>query len=97
MDPGSNTVAALGSAGVIDALVATLEHESPFCIAAAAGALAWVAKYRDGGPALVEASGGVPALVRVVKKQIPARDLESEHPLFCRLGLSLHCQTCSVW
>jgi hypothetical protein len=92
LEPGGDVLAALDRAGVIDALVATLEHESPFCVAAAAGALAWVGYCKDGGPALMEASGAVPVLVRVVKRQIPARDLETEEPVFCRLGLTVDFQ-----
>ncbi len=82
--PGYNALPALAKAGVIDGLVATLEHESPFCVAAAAGALGWAGYCKDGGQASMEASGAVPALVRLVKKQIPARTCEAEDPVFCR-------------
>ncbi len=75
---------ALADAGVIDLLVATLRHESPFCVAAAAGALAWLGHAQGGGQRLVEDSGAVPALVDVIRRSLPARNLEGELPVFQR-------------
>jgi hypothetical protein len=87
---GGKVLEAFDKAGVIDVLVATLEHDSPFCVAAAAGVLGWVGACRDGGQASLEASGAVPAPVCVVKRQTPARKCEMEDVVFCRLGTSMH-------
>lgn len=82
---GDDFLAASGDVGIVDLLVATLKHESPFCIAAAAGALGWVGQ-KDGGNAALEVSGAIPALVRVIKRQIPACSLEGEMAVFRRSG-----------
>jgi hypothetical protein len=81
---GCDLLRALGDAGVIDLLVATLKHESPFCVAAAAGALAWLGQAQGGGQGLVEESGAVPALVDVIRRSLPARNLEGELAVFQR-------------
>jgi hypothetical protein len=81
---GEDLLAALDNAGIVDVLVAMLKHESPFCVAAASGALGFIGRSRDAGDTLMEASGAVPALVCVIKKQIPAGDLEVETAVFRR-------------
>lgn len=84
---GGKLLAALNEAGAVDALVATLTRKSPFCVAAAAGALASVARAK-GGPAAIEASGAVPALVRVVNRRIPARDIQRASGKFRKCAFS---------
>lgn len=76
---------ALHEARVVDALVATLKHKSPFCVAAAAGAL-WCLAETPGvrGRELVQASGAIAALVDVIKRQLPPGDPQREGGLFCR-------------
>jgi hypothetical protein len=71
-------------AGIIRTLVATLQHQSPFCGAAAAGALGWVGKTPGVGTASLERSGAVPALVGVIKRGIPAGNLEDVRGVFRR-------------
>ncbi len=74
---------AIADAGVVDTLVATLQHESPFCVSAAAGALWNITLTPGGGKALIEASGAVAALVHVIIRGPPAADLEMEMSVFC--------------
>ncbi len=71
--------------GVVDALVGTLEHESPFCVAAAAACLGLVGEIEQGGQAVLDASGAIPAIVRVIKRQLPTRALDGEMLMFRRL------------
>jgi hypothetical protein len=73
----------MDEAGVVDALVATLEHESPFCVAAAAGCLGSIGDI-EGGQAVLDASRAIPALVRVINRQFPANGLDGEMPMFRR-------------
>jgi hypothetical protein len=77
----------VNDAGIVNALVATLQHDSPFCVAAAAGPLGWVAQARGGGKACIEASGAVPALVQVIARSLSPGNLEEETDLFRRYGL----------
>jgi hypothetical protein len=70
--------------GIVRTLVATLEHESPFCVAAAAGALGWVGKTPGVGTVSLESSGAMPALVGVIKRGIPAGNLEDVPGVFRR-------------
>ncbi len=73
-----------GLPGVVNALVAALDHGSPLCVAAAAGALTRIGAYKDVGPRLIEHSSAIPALVGVIKRRIPSRDLEKEAVIFRR-------------
>lgn len=77
-------LAAFQPAGSADALVEALEHESPFCVAAAAAALGLVGKAMRGGQAAIEASGAIPALVRVIKKKLPAQRVEGQMAMYRR-------------
>jgi hypothetical protein len=77
-----HTDALLGTlvdAGVVAAAVATLQHNSPYCAAAAAGALRLIGDARYGDHALIEASGAIPALVRLIER--PPRPGDPD--LFC--------------
>ncbi len=51
---------------IVNALVSALDRESPFLVAAAAGALAQVGDYKDVGQRLIENSGAIPALIGVL-------------------------------
>jgi hypothetical protein len=82
--PGRDFVSALDSTGVVDTLVATLHHESPHCVAAAARALCPIGAIEGGGQALIEASGAIPALVRVIEKARPPSDPVNNTTLFRR-------------
>lgn len=77
-------LAAFKPAGGVDALVETLEHECPFCVAAAAEALGLVGKAVKGGQAAIEASGAVPALVHVIRKQLPACPVQGKMLMYRR-------------
>jgi hypothetical protein len=81
MDPGDEV------GGIVDALVATLDHESPFCVAAAAGALSRVFDYIEVGEKLIEDSGAIPALLDVVKRKMPPGDLENQPAIFHKYAL----------
>ncbi len=67
---------------IVEALVSALDHESPFLVAAAAGALAQVAEYTDVGQRLIKNSGAIPALIGVLKKRIPPGDLGQQTAIF---------------
>jgi hypothetical protein len=75
---------ALDDAGIIDALVATLQHDSPFCIAAAAGALGGVDQTPGVGKALLEARRAMPALVSVLEQSPSPGDPEKEMGVYRR-------------
>jgi hypothetical protein len=77
----------LKDGGIVDALVATLQHESPFCVAAAAGALALVGQAQGGGKASIQASGAIPALVHVIDRSPSLGDLDTETGLLRRYVL----------
>ncbi len=79
-------------AALVGSVVATLRHESPYCVAAAAALLNRV------GTSVVcrawfEISGAIPALVRVVGRFIPPADREKERGLFRRYAFKydFHC------
>ncbi len=75
---------ALQEVDALEEIVNTLQHKSPFCVAAAAGALAWVGRFR-GGKAALEACGAIPALVPIITRQTPFLlqvGLPEEMPLF---------------
>ncbi len=67
-------------------LVATLKHESLYCMAAAAVSL-WLVGQIPGGHAVIKASGAIPGLVGVIERRCPAGDLEKERGLFRRYAL----------
>jgi hypothetical protein len=69
---------------IVDALVATLKHESPFCVAAAAGILGRVAQIPGVGKAKIAASAAIPALLNVIEAMRPVGDLELAMGLFRR-------------
>ncbi len=65
----------LVDSGVIRAVVDTLEHKSPFCVAAAAAVLGVVARAPGGGgQVLLPTCGAGPALLRVIEKRLPIGD-----------------------
>jgi hypothetical protein len=80
-------MAPLKHAGVVDAAVAALQHESPFCVAAAAAALGWVGRTRGGGKACIQASGAIPALLRVIDRSPAPGNLETETGILQRYAL----------
>jgi hypothetical protein len=63
-------------AGVLHAVVSTLQHNLPFCAAAAAGALRLIGDAQDGDNTLMEGSGAIPALVRLIER--PPRPGDSD-------------------
>ncbi len=75
-------VAPLKDTNVIHAVVASLQHESPFCVAAAAGALGWLAQVPGGGEAYIQTSGAGPALLNVIDRSPPPGNLEKATGLF---------------
>jgi hypothetical protein len=77
-------MAALDDAAVIDALVATLQHDSPFCVAAAAGALGWVGQTPGVGKALLDARRAMPALVSVLEQSPSPGDPGKEMGVYRR-------------
>lgn len=70
--------------GVLDAVIATLKHESPFCVAAAAAVLYCLGSYPGGRQALGGASDLIPALVHAMARQFPPPNPEQEVGLFRR-------------
>jgi hypothetical protein len=83
LDDGS-FVKVLAEAGVIDSLVATLKHESPYCVAAAAATIGYASSKGAVGKALIEASGAIPALVDIINRPITPGDFEKAAGMFCR-------------
>jgi hypothetical protein len=75
---------------IVSALVAALERESPFCVAAAAGALHWIGCFNKGGQKLIESSGAIPALLGVIKTGISAANFEDQTALFRRYAPNAH-------
>jgi hypothetical protein len=84
--------------GIVKVLVAALEHDSPFCVAAAAAALNRVGDYKRMGQRLIEKTGAISALLDVIKREekspsaCPTKEL-----FFCRYtrsrmsaGLNVH-------
>ncbi len=71
-------------AALLGSLVAMLQHESPYCIAAAASVLARIGRVEGVGRAWIETSGAIPALIHVVEKLTRPSDLEKETGLFRR-------------
>jgi hypothetical protein len=94
----SRLLDAIHDLGVADTLVATLNHESPYCVAAAVITLCWIGQ-SQGGQRLVDACGAIPALVQVVERRCPPRDLEQETGLFRRYvqHAFLHTSHASGW
>ncbi len=68
----------------MELLVAALRHESPYCVAAGAVLLTWVAQKGVVDRARFDTSGVIPALLHAVEKLTPPADLEKETGLFCR-------------
>ncbi len=64
-------VTALHKDGIVDALVVALDHESPYCLAAAAADLSSLCQTPGSGRAYVGACGAIPALVRVIERGRP--------------------------
>jgi hypothetical protein len=83
---GGGFLGAIADVGVVDTMVATLQHDSPFCVSAAAGALWRVSRNPGGGKALIEASGAVAALVHVIKRAPAPANLEMETGVFRTYG-----------
>jgi hypothetical protein len=77
---------------IVEALVSALDHESPFCVAAAAGALASVGNYKEVGPVLIKESSAIPALIGVLKRRIPPGNLEQQTAIFRQYAL--HIEAC---
>jgi hypothetical protein len=81
---GFNHVGPLHDAGVVDAVVASLQHDSPFCVAAAARALGGFGRIADVGKAMIKASGAIPALVHMIARSPSPGDLGKAKGLFRR-------------
>jgi hypothetical protein len=61
--------------GVVDAMIDAFEHDSPFCVAAAAACLGFVARASGNrGQALIEASGAIHELIRILERAPKAGD-----------------------
>jgi hypothetical protein len=75
--PRDDVQATMKNAGIVDALKATLKHESPHSVAAAAGALTVLGE-PPRGQALVEAGGAMTALVRIIEK-LPSDSENDRH------------------
>jgi hypothetical protein len=90
-------VAALVKAGIIKALVPTLYTDSPFRVAAAAGVLGCLPQIQ-GGYAAIEASGAVPALIKLIRERrvtaISPQQLQKEPAVFQRYGEWLDVSRC---
>jgi hypothetical protein len=69
---------------IVDALVVTLKHESPFCVAAAAAVLGWAAQTPGVGKAKIAASAAIPALLNVIETRAPPGNIEQATGLFRR-------------
>jgi hypothetical protein len=80
----ANFTLVVAEAGVADALVAALKHESRYCVAAAAAALGIGGSKDIAGIAMTVVCGAIPALVDVIKRSITPGDLEKEGGLFRR-------------
>ncbi len=82
-------MAAFAKAGVVKALVSTLSNDSPFRVAAVAGALGSLAQI-EGNHTALEASGAVPALVKLIRERrvtaVSPSELQKELPVFQRCG-----------
>jgi hypothetical protein len=76
-------LAAVDELGIADALVVTLKHESPYCVSAAAAILPVIGQTRACGPALIETSGAIPALVRVIAHPPLVPDMETRFSQRC--------------
>jgi hypothetical protein len=83
---GGTLLKSLDTAGVVDTLVSTLEHDSPFCVAAAAGALGWVGERPGEGKTMIQASGAIPAMLRVIQRSPRAGNAQERTGLFRRYG-----------
>jgi hypothetical protein len=70
----------IGESGVADALVATLKHESAYCVAGAAAALCVLGDIPNGGKGLLMASNALPALVRLIKEAPPPSEPRKTGP-----------------
>ncbi len=89
MTCGIHLVPAIKDCGIANTLVATLKHESPYCMAGAAAALCLLGSIPDGGgQALLVASGAIPALVRVIERRPPCNHRQ-ETGLYRRCAPSL--------
>ncbi len=62
----THLLAAVDEFCITDALVVTLKHDSHYCVAAAAATLQDIGQTPGRGPALIEASSAIPALVGVI-------------------------------
>ncbi len=70
------------SAALVDPLVATTKHESPYCVAAAGAALGHISRNEDVAVKLIMDSGAVPALIRVMETAGPREDLSKASGLY---------------
>jgi hypothetical protein len=100
---GIHLVRPVEEAGVADTLVATLKHESAYCVAAAAAALCVLGDIPDGGKGLLEESGAIAALVRLLKSAPPPSEVQRTGP-FRRCVMNICADICmcmwsgwSVW
>lgn len=80
--PRGDLVGPLVDGGIVSALKHTLEHESPYCVAAAAGVLGMIGQDPGWGKAAIEASGAVAALVCILKRSPSPGDPKTETGLF---------------
>jgi hypothetical protein len=92
--PRDDVKATMKKAGVVDALKATLKHESPYSVAAAVGALHTLGQ-TPRGQALVEAGGAMTALVRIIEK-LPS-DYENDRKVSPRCASQHTCLARRTW
>jgi hypothetical protein len=84
---GGELLPILKGAGFADALVATLKSESAYSVSLAARVLTHIGQISNGGQALVEACGAIPALVHVMKKTRWPNEPEKENGPYGRYAI----------
>lgn len=92
-----NLGAVLESDGILDAVVAALDHQSPYCVTAAAGILLVVGIFPCISKRLLKSSQAIPALVRVIERASPPADLQTTGLYgrwVCRQSVFLSPHTC---
>jgi hypothetical protein len=91
----NDILTALDNAGIVPALVTMLEHESPFCVVAAAGALCCMEPIPGVGKVLLGESGAIAALVRALESPPPPCHSEEEAALLGRCAALACLCTCT--
>jgi hypothetical protein len=84
---GSHLLGHINELAIPDVLIATLKHESPYCVGGAAVIFCAFGETPDGGMAILEASGAIPALLRVIETAGPPSDSDKDTGMFQRYVL----------